>query len=133
MLSVWRDSVVVLVDAVAGVEVGTELAWEYARASHQPIMVVINKLDRDNANFEGALDSLKSSFPDFKFVPVMLPVGAQDEFSGVVNLLTQKAYYGAGVERSELPAEMQDEVEVARLELVEAAAESDDELIEKVL
>ncbi len=125
------DSVVVVVDAVAGVEVGTELAWEYARASHQPIMVVINKLDRENADFDGALDSLRASFPDFKFVPVMLPVGVQAEFSGVVNLLTQKAYFGAGAERSDLPEEMQEEVEVARLELVEAAAESDDALIEK--
>ena len=63
------DSVVVVVDAVAGVEVGTELAWEFARASRQPLMVVINKLDRDNADFEGALTSLRTSFPDYKFIP----------------------------------------------------------------
>ena len=125
------DSVVVVVDAVAGVEVGTELAWEFARASRQPLMVVINKLDRDNADFEGALTSLRTSFPDYKFIPVMLPVGAQAEFSGVVNLITQKAYFGAGAERADLPEDMVEEVEVARLELVEAAAESDDELIEK--
>ncbi len=125
------DSVVVVVDAVAGVEVGTELAWEFARASRQPLMVVINKLDRDNADFEGALTSLRTSFPDYKFIPVMLPVGAQAEFSGVVNLITQKAYPGAGAERADLPEDMVEEVEVARLELVEAAAESDDELIEK--
>ncbi len=125
------DSVVVLVDAVAGVEVGTELAWEYARASRQPVMVVINKLDRENADFDSALDSLRTSFPDYKFVPVMLPVGAEADFRGVVNLITQKAYLDAGAERSELPEDMLEEVEAARLELVEAAAESDDELIEK--
>lgn len=125
------DSVVVVVDAVAGVEVGTELAWEYAQASRQPLMVVINKLDRDNASFEGALDSLKAGFPGYKFIPVMLPVGAQDAFTGVVNLLTRKAYYGAGAERAELPEELEEAVEAARLELVEAAAEADDALIEK--
>ncbi len=125
------DAVVVLVDAVAGVEVGTELAWEYARSSHQPILVVINKMDRDNADFEGALDSLGASFPDYKFIPVMLPLGAQADFRGVVNLITQQAYADAGAEAAGLPAEMAEEVEVARLELVEAAAESDDGLIEK--
>lgn len=125
------DSVVVVVDAVAGVEVGTELAWEFARASRQPIMVVINKLDRDNADFQAALASLGASFPDYKFIPVMLPLGVQSDFRGVVNLITQKAYLDAGAERSDLPGDMAEEVEVARLELVEAAAESDDELIEK--
>ena len=125
------DSVVVVVDAVAGVEVGTELAWEFARASHQPIMVVINKVDRENADFDAALDSLKSAFAGYKFIPVMLPVGEQTEFSGVVNLLTQKAYFGPGAERAEPPPELGEEIEVARLELVEAAAEVDDALIEK--
>ena len=125
------DSVVVVVDAVAGVEVGTELAWEFARASHQPIMVVINKVDRENADFDAALGSLKSAFAGYKFIPVMLPVGEQAEFSGVVNLLTQKAYFGPGAERAEPPPELGEEIEVARLELVEAAAEVDDALIEK--
>ena len=77
------DSVVVLVDAVAGVEVGTELAWEYARASHQPIMVVINKLDRDNADFEGTLDSLKTSFSGLQVHPgPCLPVGVSGRILG---------------------------------------------------
>ncbi len=125
------DSIVVVVDAVAGVEVGTELAWEFARASRQPIMVVINKVDRDNADFDAALASLQESFSDYKFIPVMLPLGEQADFAGVVNLITQKAYLGAGAERSDLPPDMEDAVETARLELVEAAAESDDDLIEK--
>ncbi|MCY4525903.1 MAG: GTP-binding protein, partial [Anaerolineaceae bacterium] len=125
------DSIVVVVDAVAGVEVGTELAWEFARASRQPVMVVINKVDRDNADFGAALASLQESFSDYKFIPVMLPLGEQADFAGVVNLITQKAYLGAGAERSDLPADMEEAIEEARLELVEAAAESDDELIEK--
>ena len=64
-----------VVDAVSGVEVGTELAWEYARASEQPIMVVINKMDRENADFDGVLEQLRSQFEDYKFIPVMLPLG----------------------------------------------------------
>lgn len=125
------DSVVVVVDAVSGVEVGTELAWEYAQAYQQPIIVTINKMDRDNASFENTLNNLKERFPDYKFIPVMLPIGQQADFKGVVNLLTMKAYYDAGADRSDLPAEMEEWAEAAHLELVEAAAEADDQLIEK--
>ncbi len=125
------NSVVMVVDAVAGVEVGTELAWEYAGVYNQPIIVAINKMDRENADFNATLNNLKESFPDYKFIPVMLPIGSEHEFKGVVNLLTMKAYYDAGADRSDMPAEMAEVAEAARLELVEAAAESDDALIEK--
>jgi len=125
------DSVIVVVDAVSGVEVGTELAWEYAEAFQQPIIVTINKMDRENADFERTLNSLKESFPAYKFIPVMIPIGAQASFKGVVNLLTKKAYYNEGKDRSDLPADMTDAAEAARLALVEAAAEADDALIEK--
>ena len=125
------DAVVVAVDAVAGVEVGTELAWEYARACQQPMIVVVNKMDRENANFDETLDQLRSQFADYKFVPVMLPIGHESDFRGVANALTQKAYYDAGGERSELPAEYADALEEAHMELMEAAAEADDSLLEK--
>ena len=125
------DSVLVVVDAVAGVEVGTELAWDYAEAYQQPIIVTINKMDRENANFEGALASLREHFPEYKFIPVMIPIGAEANFKGVVNLLTMKAYYDAGADRSDLPDEMTDAATAAHTTLVEAAAEADDTLIEK--
>jgi elongation factor G len=125
------DSVIVVVDAVSGVEVGTELAWEYAEAYQQPIIVTINKMDRENADYNRTLANLRERFPAYKFIPVMLPIGEQAEFKGVVNLLTMKAYYGAGAERSDLPDEMASWSEEARTQLVEAAAEADDELIEK--
>jgi elongation factor G len=125
------DSVVVVIDAVSGVEVGTELAWQYAEAYQQPIIVTINKLDRENANYERTLQNLKESFPDYKFIPVMIPIGAEASFKGVVNLLTMKAYYDTGKDRSDLPAEMEAPATAARLVLVEAAAEADDKLIEK--
>ncbi len=125
------DSVVVVVDAVSGVEVGTELAWEYARASEQPIMVAINKMDRENADFETVLEQLRSQFEDYKFIPVMLPLGQQTDFDGVANALTQKAYLGDGAAPSDLPEDYADALEEANMELLEAAAEADDELLEK--
>jgi elongation factor G len=125
------DAVFVVVDAVSGVEVGTELAWEYAREYQQPTIVVINKLDRENADFEGTLEQLREAFPKYKFVPVMLPIGKETNFKGVVNVLTKKAYFGAGRERSELPADMVDATEAAHLVMMEAAAEADDELMQK--
>lgn len=125
------DSVIVVVDAVAGVEVGTELVWEYAKQFLQPIIVVINKVDRENASFSNTLQGLKNTFTDHKFIPVMLPIGEQADFRGIVNLLTMKAYYEAGKDRSDLPDAMRDEAEAARAELVEAAAEADDSYMEK--
>ncbi len=125
------DSVIIVVDAASGVEVGTELAWEYAEAYQQPIIVTINKMDRDNANFERTLQNLKDSFPEYKFIPVMIPIGAEANFRGVVNLITMKAYFEAGKDRSDLPDEMREAAEAAHTVLVEAAAEADDDLIQK--
>lgn len=126
------DSVIVVVDAVSGVEVGTELVWEYAREYQQSMIVVINKMDRENADFAGTLEQLRESFPKYKFVPIMLPIGKEEQFKGVVNVLTGKAYYGTGAERSDdVPADMADAIEEARLTLVEAAAEADDALLQK--
>ena len=125
------DSVIVVIDAVAGVEVGTELAWEYARLSEQPIMAVINKMDRENADYEGVLEQLRTQFDDYKFIQIMLPIGRQAEFRGVANALTQKAYFGAGADRADLPEEYADALEEAHMQLMEAAAEADDDLLEK--
>ncbi len=126
------DAVAVVIDAVSGVEVGTELAWGFAQEFGRPMIAVINKMDRENASFQTAIESLRTSFPDYKFVPVTLPIGQEHDFKGVVNVLTQKAYLEAGKSPSgDIPADMVDAVEEARLELIEAAAESDDALMEK--
>ncbi|MCY3832048.1 MAG: elongation factor G [Chloroflexi bacterium] len=125
------DSVIVVIDAVAGVEVGTELAWEYARLSEQPIIAVINKMDRENADYEGVLEQLRTQFDDYKFIQIMLPIVQQAEFRGVANALTQKAYFGAGADRADLPEEYADALAEAHMQLMEAAAEADDDLLEK--
>ena len=125
------DCVLVAVDAVAGPEVGTELAWQFADEFNQPLMVVVNKINRENASFQRTVDALHTRFPDYKFIPVLLPIGEGSAFKGVINVLTQKAYYGTGAERSVPPAEMADQISAAHVALIEAAAEATDELINK--
>lgn len=126
------DGALILVDAVAGAEVGTEIAWNYSGNFNLPRFVVINKMNRDNANFQKALDSAKE-MSDIHLIPVQLPWGEHSEFKGVLDLLTMKAYEGDGKTASEIPSEYADEVEAARMELIEAAAEGEDELLEKYL
>jgi elongation factor G len=126
------DVGLVLVDAVSGVEVGTELVWARADARNLPRMVFINKMDRDNANFERTLDALRATF-EGNFVPVQLPVGSAEDFDGVIDLATQKALRGVDDQASDIPETMAEQVEEHRIFLMEAAAEGDDELIMKYL
>lgn len=122
----------VLVDSVAGVEVGTELAWEQLDAAEKPRLIFINKMDRENANFERALGSINEAFSG-TILPFQLPVGAGESFEGVVNLVDMKAYLGADATVVDIPAGMEDAAEEARQALIDAAAETDDELIMKYL
>jgi elongation factor G len=126
------DGAVVLVDAVAGAEVGTEIAWSYCDQFNLPRYVVINKMDRDNANFRKALDSVQQ-LSEARLIPLQLPWGEKQDFKGVIDLLSMKAYPGDGKSPEEIPAELSDEAETAHLELVEVAAEGQDELLMKYL
>ena len=126
------DGAIVVVDSVAGAEVGTEIGWNFADEFNLPRFVVINKMDRDNANFQKALGTVADSF-ETRLIPVQLPWGEKADFKGVLDLLSMKAYAGAGKDGEEIPAEFSDAVEEARMELVEAAAEGDDELLMKYL
>ena len=122
----------VLLDSVAGVEVGTELAWEQLDAVEKPRLIFVNKMDRENANFANALASATDVFSG-TILPFQLPIGAGEEFEGIVNLVDMKAYLGPDATVADIPADMEDEVEEARQNLVDAAAETDDELIMKYL
>lgn len=126
------DGVVILVDSVAGVEVGTEVAWSYADKFSLPRFVVINKMERENANFQKAIDSIQQ-FSEIRLVPVQIPWGEKQGFKGVIDLLTMKAYAGDGKNPSDIPADLKDIAEEARITLVEAAAEGEDSLLEKYL
>ncbi len=126
------DSVVIVIDSVSGVQVGTEVVWAMAEQAGLLRMIVINKMDRDNANFDRALESLESRF-SATFVPFQLPLGGQSNFRGVVDLVTMKAYEGPKASETAIPAELQDQIKEYRLKVVEAAAEADDDLIMKYL
>ncbi len=129
------DGAIILVDSVAGIEVGTELAWSYADQFKLPRFFVINKMDRENANFEKTYAEVEAfaSAAGRRLVKVQLPWGQKLDFKGVIDLIHMKAYAGDGKTASEIPAEFQDAVAEARQVLIEAAAEGEDALLEKYL
>ncbi|MDP2726784.1 MAG: GTP-binding protein, partial [Dehalococcoidia bacterium] len=126
------DGTVVAVSAVAGVEVGTELVWKYADEGALPRLIFVNKMDRENADFYKTVEQVRSFFGG-RCVPVQLPIGAQDTFEGVVDLVTGKAYRGPQLEAAEIPASMVSQVESFREKLIEAVAETNDDLLNKYL
>jgi elongation factor G len=129
------DAVIVVVSAVDGVEVQTEYAWELAVEEGLPRAIFVNKLDRERADFEGTLAQLVSSFGN-QVAPFELPIGAEHEFRGIADLLHEKAdLYPGGptAEESEWPDDLHAMADPAREKLIEAVAESDDDLIEEYL
>ncbi len=133
--ALWAaEGAVLVVSANAGVQVGTELAWAQLRARRLPTLVVVNKMDKENADFWKAVESLARSSPSP--VAIQAPIGAEAGFRGVVDLLTRKGWefdaQGKGREVP-VPGELQAELEQLRAALVEAAAESDDPLLERYL
>lgn len=126
------DGVVMLVDSVSGMEVGSEIAWNYANSFNLPRLVVINKMERDNANYQKMLASVQE-FSEIRLIPIQLPWGERASFQGVIDLLTMKAYKGDGKTVVDIPADYLDAAETARMALVEAAAEGEDALLEKYL
>jgi elongation factor G len=128
------DAALVCVNGVAGVEVNTEKVWEYAGEIEQPVVFVLTKMDRERADFERALASLSTTFGR-QVLPVQLPIGAEKEFRGVVDLVARKAWEfepdGNGKGREvPTPAAIAESVEAWRTRLVEAVAESDESLME---
>jgi len=126
------EGAIILLDAASGVEVGTERVWEYADKRKLPRLIFINKMDRENANFERSLEDLNREF-EANFIPLQFPIGSESDFRGMVDLVAMKARLGEGAEEGDIPADLQDVVEGYRTRLVEAAVESEDELIMKYL
>nr|MBP8048594.1 GTP-binding protein [Anaerolineales bacterium] len=129
------DGAVILVDAVSGIEVGTELAWRYADEFNLPRFFVINKMDRDNANFEATYDAIEEFVKAHgkRAIKVHLPIGEKQNFKGVVDIIGMKSYMGDGNTTADIPAELKEAAEAAHFAMVEAAAEGEDELMEKYL
>jgi len=129
------DAALVVVTAEKGVEVGTELTWQYSDERNLPRMVLINKLDRENTSFDNALKSLRDRF-GLKVVPLQIPIGEQSGFRGVVDLVSQKGFTFEGgnkVQEVAIPAELKENISSYREQLIESAVESDDAMMEKFL
>ncbi len=124
------DGVLILVDSVAGLEVGTEMALQNSERFNLPKMILINKMERENANYQKAFQSVQDHI-ETRLIPLQLPWGEKAAFKGVIDLLTMQAFEGDSKEGVEIPAEYKNEADEAHLALVEAAAEGEDELLEK--
>jgi len=129
------DSALVVVDGVAGVEVQTEKVWQFANDFKLPRAIIINKLDRERADFQRALDNVQEIFGRAA-VPIEIPIGAEREFSGVIDLVRMKSYTyspdgdGKGKE-GEIPANLAEAAQKAHEALVEMVAEGNDALMEE--
>lgn len=131
------DSALVVLCAASGVEVETEKGWAYAATLGLPRMLFINKMDRENADFAAVLAEIAEKF-GAGAVPVQLPIGTEDSFTGIIDLLTMKALtdfdkQGKPQREEEIPEDLWADAELAKQKLVESAAEMDDALLEKYL
>jgi elongation factor G len=130
------DGAVVVIDAVGGVEFQTEKVWEYSDEYKLPRIVFISRMDRERADFFASVETIKSRLGK-KATPVFLPIGKEDSFKGVIDLISKKAliFDGAGgkYKSADIPADMKDIVEKYRENMVEDIAESDEKLMDKYL
>ena len=128
------ESAVIVTCAVSGVEVGTEQVFKYVDDANLPRIFFINKMDRENANFNKVLDQIQQFFGP-KAVPFQLPIGQEANFKGVVDIVSQKAFTfdGKNVKESPIPDDLKDATDHYKSMLIEAVAETDDELLTKYL
>jgi elongation factor G len=131
------DGAVVLIDAAAGVKVGTEKVWDFADQEHLPRIVFVNKLDRERSDFFKIVDEISDTF-EIKVTPVFLPIGKEDKFSGLVDLIKMRAYLyskdaSGKFESADIPEDMNDIVAEWREKMIENVVEADDDLMEKYL
>ena len=132
------DGAVAVFDSVGGVEPQSETVWRQANKYKVPRLVFVNKMDRIGANFLRVVDDIRDRL-GAKPVPLQLPIGAEETFAGVVDLLRMKAIYwnnsdlGISYEERDIPAELADDAALYREQMVEAAAEANDDLMETYL
>jgi len=126
------EAAVITVCAASGVEVGTEQVWGYSEEAGLARLIFVNKMDRENADFLRTVAQIQSKFGS-RCIPLQLPIGAQNDFRGIVDLLTLKSYTGSPPKEGEIPSSLETQVNTFREKLIEAIAEIDDQLIEKYL
>ena len=130
------DIATIVVCAVSGVQVGTEKAWDYCEKIKLPRAFFINKMDRENADFDKTLEEMKNSF-GMSIVPIQYPIGKESNFSGIVDVISKTAVkYNSKtskVESTDIPDELVDKIEEFKQMIMEAVAETDEELLDKYL
>ncbi|MBC8419770.1 MAG: elongation factor G [Proteobacteria bacterium] len=131
------DGAVVIIDATAGVKVGTEKVWAFADEQQLPRIIFVNKMDRERADFFKIVEEAARIF-EIKATPLFLPIGAENNFAGLIDLIKKKAYTyskdGSGnFETSEIPPDMEDSVNEWREKMIENIVEVNDNLMEKYL
>ena len=128
------DTAIMLINAKSGVEVGTELHWEYVEKNNRPALFVINQLDHEKADFENSLEELSNTFGS-KILPVQFPANVGAGFNSIVDALRMTMYVfpegGGKPEKKDIPAEHMERAQDMHNALVEAAAENDEELMER--
>lgn len=132
------DSAIVVLGATSGVEVGTEMVWEYCEARKLPRMLFVSMMDKENADFEGVYQQAKRSLTE-KVLPVEIPIGEGEDFHGIINLFSERAHiYKSGTttgeyEETDIPEELQGKFEQWETELQETLATTNEALLEKYL
>jgi elongation factor G len=129
------DGALIVVDATGGVEVGTELVWQYASEYEIPVVFAVNKLDRENTDFQTTLEQLNNSFGG-RVLPLYLPIGKEASIKGAIDVIKGVALISSTdgkVKEEAIPADMADVVSDAKEQLKEAACDGDDDLLEKYL
>lgn len=126
------EGAVILASAASGLEVGTELNWNYSQEAGQSRLIFINKMDRENANFAKTVEQFQARF-GARCVPLQMPIGTHTTFSGIIDLIAMKAYTGSPAKEGPVPAELMEQAKVLQSKMIEAVAETDDALMEKYL
>ncbi len=128
------DTVIIAVSGVSGIKVGTEKAWDYVNENKMPRSFYINKLDRENSNFDKVLTNLKDRF-GISIVPIQYPIGMENEFTGVVNVISRRARIFNSktnkMEPGDVPPDLLDKVDECKNMIMEAVAETDEKLLDK--
>ncbi len=126
------EAVMLLVDGTGSIEVGTETGWDLAQEAGITRLFFVNKLEKENSDFYRTLEALRNRFGT-SVAPLQLPIGAEDKFNGVVDLLTHKAYKweNGKIAATDIPGDMADQISSMREALIESVAEMDDALMEK--
>lgn len=128
------DVACIVVCAVSGVEVGTDKAWGYAEDQNLPRVFFINKMDRENADFDSVMSGLREQYGK-NIIPIKIPVGAAETFEGVIDVLEKKFYHfeNGGIVVKDVPEEFKDKVAEYKKVILEAIVETDEVLLEKYL